>query len=113
MSSQMSICGYQIRMENRSGEATRLLYCTTGVLLRKLQQERHLDSLTHIIVDEVGSSGLLPDSGLAFRAVGAHLPAWRLLTQWYLVRTFFLGDTLCERVTSIEAGLTWHRLGIT
>ena len=54
----MSICGYQIRMENRSGEATRLLYCTTGVLLRKLQQERHLDSLTHIIVDEVGSSGL-------------------------------------------------------
>ena len=50
----MSICGYQIRMENRSGEATRLLYCTTGVLLRKLQQERHLDSLTHIIVDEVG-----------------------------------------------------------
>lgn len=40
-------------MENLSGEWTRLLYCTTGVLLRKLQQDRHLSSLTHIIVDEV------------------------------------------------------------
>lgn len=50
---QSSLCGYQIRMENLSGEWTRLLYCTTGVLLRKLQQDRHLKSLTHIIVDEV------------------------------------------------------------
>lgn len=40
-------------MENLSGEWTRLLYCTTGVLLRKLQHDRHLGSLTHIIVDEV------------------------------------------------------------
>lgn len=40
-------------MENQSGEWTRLLYCTTGVLLRKLQHDRHLNSLTHIIVDEV------------------------------------------------------------
>uniref|UniRef100_A0A3P8WRP0 ATP-dependent RNA helicase DHX29 n=1 Tax=Cynoglossus semilaevis TaxID=244447 RepID=A0A3P8WRP0_CYNSE len=51
--SKSSLCGYQIRMENLSGEWTRLLYCTTGVLLRKLQQDRHLKSLTHIIVDEV------------------------------------------------------------
>uniref|UniRef100_A0A7N6BTK6 RNA helicase n=1 Tax=Anabas testudineus TaxID=64144 RepID=A0A7N6BTK6_ANATE len=50
---QSSLCGYQMRMENRSGEWTRLLYCTTGVLLRKLQHDRHLNSLTHIIVDEV------------------------------------------------------------
>lgn len=41
-------------MENLSGEWTRLLYCTTGVLLRKLQHDRHLSSLTHVIVDEVG-----------------------------------------------------------
>lgn len=50
---QSSLCGYQIRMENQSGEWTRLLYCTTGVLLRKLQHDKHLSSLTHIIVDEV------------------------------------------------------------
>lgn len=50
---QTSLCGYQIRMENLSGDWTRLLYCTTGVLLRKLQHDKHLSSLTHIIVDEV------------------------------------------------------------
>lgn len=51
-----SLCGYQIRMESRTGEATRLLYCTTGVLLRKLQEDGLLSSISHVIVDEVISS---------------------------------------------------------
>uniref|UniRef100_A0A672K3L0 RNA helicase n=1 Tax=Sinocyclocheilus grahami TaxID=75366 RepID=A0A672K3L0_SINGR len=55
-----SLCGYQIRMENRSGDATRLLYCTTGVLLCKLQQDRLLSSLTHI-VDEVHERSVQSD----------------------------------------------------
>ena len=33
--------------------ATRLLYCTTGVLLRRLEGEADLPGVTHIIVDEV------------------------------------------------------------
>ncbi|XP_051972573.1 ATP-dependent RNA helicase DHX29-like [Xyrauchen texanus] len=56
-----SLCGYQIRMENRSGDSTRLLYCTTGVLLRKLQQDRLLTTLTHIIVDEVHERSVQSD----------------------------------------------------
>lgn len=59
--SKSSLCGYQIRMENKSGEWTRLLYCTTGVLLRKLQHDRHLNSLTHIIVDEVHERSVQSD----------------------------------------------------
>ncbi|XP_055087417.1 ATP-dependent RNA helicase DHX29 [Periophthalmus magnuspinnatus] len=59
--SKSSLCGYQIRMENLSGEWTRLLYCTTGVLLRKLQQDRLLSSLTHIIVDEVHERSVQSD----------------------------------------------------
>uniref|UniRef100_A0A673C9W6 ATP-dependent RNA helicase DHX29 n=1 Tax=Sphaeramia orbicularis TaxID=375764 RepID=A0A673C9W6_9TELE len=59
--SKSSLCGYQIRMENQSGEWTRLLYCTTGVLLRKLQHDRHLNSLTHIIVDEVHERSVQSD----------------------------------------------------
>lgn len=43
-------------MESRTGEATRLLYCTTGVLLRKLQEDGLLSSISHVIVDEVISS---------------------------------------------------------
>ncbi|XP_060764891.1 ATP-dependent RNA helicase DHX29 isoform X2 [Neoarius graeffei] len=56
-----SLCGYQIRMENRSSASTRLLYCTTGVLLRKLQQDPLLSSITHIIVDEVHERSVQSD----------------------------------------------------
>ncbi|XP_077141111.1 ATP-dependent RNA helicase DHX29 isoform X1 [Ranitomeya variabilis] len=48
-----SLCGYQIRLESRTGEHTRLLYCTTGILLRRLQEDSLLKSITHVIVDEV------------------------------------------------------------
>ncbi|KAG7322878.1 hypothetical protein KOW79_014224 [Hemibagrus wyckioides] len=59
--SKNSLCGYQIRMENRSSASTRLLYCTTGVLLRKLQQDPLLSSITHIIVDEVHERSVQSD----------------------------------------------------
>ncbi|ELU13161.1 hypothetical protein CAPTEDRAFT_117270, partial [Capitella teleta] len=47
------ICGYQVSRDSCSGEDTRLLYCTTGVLLRKLIKDRDLRQFTHIILDEV------------------------------------------------------------
>lgn len=57
--SKNSLCGYQIRMESRTGEATRLLYCTTGVLLRKLQEDVLLSNVSHVIVDEVSNTFLI------------------------------------------------------
>uniref|UniRef100_A0A665WCX5 Putative ATP-dependent RNA helicase DHX57 n=1 Tax=Echeneis naucrates TaxID=173247 RepID=A0A665WCX5_ECHNA len=45
--------GYQIRLESVRSSATRLLYCTTGVLLRRLEGEADLKGVTHVIVDEV------------------------------------------------------------
>ncbi|KAM4570366.1 putative ATP-dependent RNA helicase DHX57 isoform 2-T2 [Odontesthes bonariensis] len=45
--------GYQIRLESVRSSATRLLYCTTGVLLRRLEGEADLRGVTHVIVDEV------------------------------------------------------------
>ncbi|KYO29117.1 ATP-dependent RNA helicase DHX29 isoform B [Alligator mississippiensis] len=56
-----SLCGYQIRMESRTGEATRLLYCTTGVLLRKLQEDGLLSNVSHVIVDEVHERSVQSD----------------------------------------------------
>ncbi|NWI20492.1 DHX29 helicase, partial [Crypturellus soui] len=56
-----SLCGYQIRMESRTSEATRLLYCTTGVLLRKLQEDGLLSSISHVIVDEVHERSVQSD----------------------------------------------------
>ena len=45
--------GYQIRLENCRSSKTRLLYCTIGVLLRRLSGDRLLQGVSHIIVDEV------------------------------------------------------------
>uniref|UniRef100_A0A7M4FHZ3 ATP-dependent RNA helicase DHX29 n=2 Tax=Crocodylus porosus TaxID=8502 RepID=A0A7M4FHZ3_CROPO len=56
-----SLCGYQIRLESRTGEATRLLYCTTGVLLRKLQEDGLLSNVSHVIVDEVHERSVQSD----------------------------------------------------
>lgn len=56
-----SLCGYQIRMESRASESTRLLYCTTGVLLRKLQDDGLLTDVSHVIVDEVHERSVQSD----------------------------------------------------
>ena len=45
--------GYQIRMESKRSKNTKLLFCTTGVILRRLQDDHDLKSITHVIVDEV------------------------------------------------------------
>ncbi len=48
--------GYSIRLENKSSSATRLLFCTTGILLRRLEEDASLVGTTHVIVDEVRQS---------------------------------------------------------
>uniref|UniRef100_A0A1I8NW04 Probable ATP-dependent RNA helicase spindle-E n=1 Tax=Stomoxys calcitrans TaxID=35570 RepID=A0A1I8NW04_STOCA len=48
-----TLVGYQVGLHANLSEDTRLLYCTTGVLLQKLIREKTLGSYTHIILDEV------------------------------------------------------------
>lgn len=57
--------GYQIRGESKVGADTRLLFCTTGLLLRRMQGDPLLDELTHLIVDEVHERHLDADFLLA------------------------------------------------
>lgn len=45
--------GYQIRLESKISSSTRLTFCTTGILLRRLESEPTLPKVTHVIVDEV------------------------------------------------------------
>lgn len=45
--------GYQVKLDTKKSSSTRLLFCTTGVLLRRLQSDPQLDAFTHILVDEV------------------------------------------------------------
>ena len=50
-----NLVGYQIQLDKRTSEDTRLTFCTTGVLLQKLVNQRNLNEYTHVILDEVRS----------------------------------------------------------
>jgi HrpA-like RNA helicase len=45
--------GYAIRGESKQDKLTKLLFCTTGVILRRLSSGDRLQDVTHVIVDEV------------------------------------------------------------
>ncbi len=45
--------GYHIRHEAKASGATRLLFCTTGIFLRRLAADPDLQGISHVVVDEV------------------------------------------------------------
>jgi ATP-dependent RNA helicase DHX57 len=51
--------GFAIRGESKQTNKTKLLFCTTGVVLRRLGMGDALQDVTHVIVDEAGSSSTL------------------------------------------------------
>ncbi|XP_062112416.1 DExH-box ATP-dependent RNA helicase DExH1 isoform X2 [Humulus lupulus] len=53
--------GYQIRLESKRSSQTRLLFCTTGVLLRQLVQDPQLTGVSHLLVDEIHERGMNED----------------------------------------------------
>ena len=53
--------GYAVRLESRASSETRLLYCTTGVLLAQLRDDPTLQGASHVIVDEVHERSLDSD----------------------------------------------------
>lgn len=48
-----SLVGYQIGMDKKVSETTRLSFVTTGILLEKLVNQRNMNQYTHVILDEV------------------------------------------------------------
>ncbi|XVF53845.1 hypothetical protein PTKIN_Ptkin05aG0131500 [Pterospermum kingtungense] len=53
--------GYKVRLEGMKGRDTRLLFCTTGILLRRLLVDRDLRGVSHVIVDEIHERGMNED----------------------------------------------------
>ncbi|KAM0057252.1 putative RNA helicase [Helianthus debilis subsp. tardiflorus] len=49
--------GYKVRLEGMKGKGTHLLFCTSGILLRRLLSDRNLDGVTHVFVDEIHERG--------------------------------------------------------
>ncbi|KAI8911703.1 P-loop containing nucleoside triphosphate hydrolase protein [Gorgonomyces haynaldii] len=45
--------GYAVRGDSKSSADTRLLFCTTGILLRMIQSDPDLQQVSHVVIDEV------------------------------------------------------------
>ena len=43
----------QVSLDRCAGDDTCILYCTTGILLQKLIQDKNLREFSHVILDEV------------------------------------------------------------
>lgn len=48
-----SLVGYAIRLESQMTPHTRLVYATTGIVMRMLEGPNKLDDVTHLVLDEV------------------------------------------------------------
>ncbi|GAA5927842.1 uncharacterized protein JCM15063_006009 [Sporobolomyces koalae] len=48
-----SLVGYSIRLDSAVSASTRIVYATTGIVLRMLEGRESLADVTHIIIDEV------------------------------------------------------------
>lgn len=55
--------GYAIRGESKQSKRTKLLFCTTGVVLRRLSSGDNLQGVTHVVVDEVRQYSLVGGLG--------------------------------------------------
>ncbi|MCZ6873468.1 MAG: ATP-dependent helicase HrpB [bacterium] len=57
--------GYQVRLDRRLSDATRVLYVTEGILLRRLLSSPHLDRVSAILFDEFHERHVYGDITLA------------------------------------------------
>ena len=48
-----SLVGYQVALDKVNSEDTRVMFVTTGILLRKLISQKDMTEYTHVILDEV------------------------------------------------------------
>jgi len=55
-----------VRLDAASTRHTKLLFCTTGILLRRLASDAQLSAVSHVIVDEVSAAS--PPSDLSCSA---------------------------------------------
>ncbi|KAL0455239.1 UNVERIFIED_CONTAM: DExH-box ATP-dependent RNA helicase DExH3 [Sesamum latifolium] len=59
--------GFKVRLEGMKSKNTHLLFCTSGILLRRLLSDRNLDGITHVFVDEIHERGMNEGSSSARR----------------------------------------------
>jgi HrpA-like RNA helicase len=122
-------------MESRASASTRLLFCTTGILMRRLQSDPQLRGYSHLILDEVHERQALGDfllivlRDLAVRqdlklvlmsaTVNAELfcgyfgncPAFTIPGRFFPVQDYYLEDAMDATNHLIEEGSPMARRG--
>jgi len=89
------VVGYSIRLESKQSQKTRMLFCTTGILLRRLQTDPNLTGVSHVVVDEVHERDLLSDfllvilRSLAAKRKDFHLVAMSATVNADLFKNYF------------------------
>ncbi|KAL8788193.1 MAG: hypothetical protein Q9213_001832 [Squamulea squamosa] len=61
MGTSRSLVGYAIRLESKMVRETRLIYATTGIVMRMLEASDDLQELTHLVLDEVHERSIESD----------------------------------------------------
>jgi ATP-dependent RNA helicase DHX29 len=56
-----SLVGYSIRLEANTSKETRLVYATTGIVMRMLEGSNDLGEITHLVLDEVHERSIESD----------------------------------------------------
>ncbi|KAL8699627.1 MAG: hypothetical protein Q9224_001329, partial [Gallowayella concinna] len=56
-----SLVGYAIRLESKMVRETKLVYATTGIVMRMLEASDNLQEITHLILDEVHERSIESD----------------------------------------------------
>ena len=75
-----SLVGYAIRLESKISPHTRLIYATTGIVMRMLEGSGDLGNITHLILDEVHERTIDSDFLLIIlRKLMARRPALRVI----------------------------------
>eukprot|EP00606_Chrysophyceae_sp_TOSAG23-5_P000134 GSChrysophyteH2.ASY1.ANO1.1027.1 assembled CDS len=98
--------GYMVRGASASSARTRLVFCTYGVLLRRLLQEPDLDGINYVILDEVHERGIDSDFalGLLAAALGRSQCRFKLVLMSATISTAKFADYLGKANAGAFAG---------
>lgn len=95
--SDMSV-GYQIRLENSFPRPQGcMLYCTTGILLKWLEGDKLLRSVSHVVLDEVHERDILSDFLLIIlKDLLPQRPDLKLILMSATLRAELFSDFFCQ-----------------
>mmetsp|Transcript_22420 Transcript_22420/g.76149 ORF Transcript_22420/g.76149 Transcript_22420/m.76149 type:complete len:1472 (+) Transcript_22420:20-4435(+) len=86
-----SVVGYHVRLDAARTKETRLLFCTTGILLRRMHSDPWLEGVSHVVLDEVHERSIQSDF---LAAALRDLPARRRRANKAPLKLVFMSATL-------------------